>query len=53
MGEGVVGWVAKHQRPAIINNLKKDKRYVLLVPGGGLPLKKDHPVLKGSLGRDS
>lgn len=27
VGEGVVGWVAKHQRPAIVNDIRKDKRY--------------------------
>jgi len=27
VGEGVVGWVAKHQRPLIINDLQKDRRY--------------------------
>jgi len=27
VGQGVVGWVAKHQRPVIVNDLKKDKRY--------------------------
>jgi serine phosphatase RsbU (regulator of sigma subunit) len=27
VGEGVVGWVAKHQRPLIINDFGKDRRY--------------------------
>ena len=27
VGEGVAGWVAKHERPLIINDLKKDQRY--------------------------
>lgn len=27
IGEGVVGWVAKHKRPAIVNDLKNDNRY--------------------------
>jgi GAF domain-containing protein len=27
LGEGVIGWVAKNRKPAIVNDLKKDKRY--------------------------
>jgi serine phosphatase RsbU (regulator of sigma subunit) len=27
IGEGVVGWVAKNQRPLIVNDLHKDRRY--------------------------
>ncbi|MEE9270447.1 MAG: GAF domain-containing protein [Candidatus Krumholzibacteria bacterium] len=27
LGEGVVGWVAKNERPLIINDLSKDKRF--------------------------
>ena len=27
LGEGVAGWVAKHGKPAIINDVRKDKRF--------------------------
>ncbi|NIM18781.1 MAG: SpoIIE family protein phosphatase [Candidatus Latescibacteria bacterium] len=28
-GEGVVGWVAKNQKPLVVNNVKKDRRFSL------------------------
>ena len=27
LSEGVVGWVARYQRPAVVNDLRRDKRY--------------------------
>ncbi len=29
LGEGVVGWVAKHRKPLIVNDVKKDRRFSL------------------------
>jgi serine phosphatase RsbU (regulator of sigma subunit) len=29
VGEGVVGWVAKHKKPLIVNDAKKDRRFSL------------------------
>ncbi|MBA3469688.1 MAG: GAF domain-containing protein, partial [Herpetosiphonaceae bacterium] len=28
MGEGVVGWIAQHRQPALVNNVQKDERWV-------------------------
>jgi sigma-B regulation protein RsbU (phosphoserine phosphatase) len=31
VGEGVIGWVAKHERPLMLNDVRKDKRYSLFL----------------------
>jgi Nif-specific regulatory protein len=33
VGEGITGWVAKHNRPALIADVRADPRYVAGVPG--------------------